>query len=690
MKKYLIIIAVLFILSFCGCSKNTETHKIMAETELKSSNEFYDCGISMNRRVFGDFIIDKDKVYFNALEIKKNGRGSLSHCVGNVFSNDLFQYIDLCFECNCEVFYTIKENISEENTLCILKTDFDEDKYIIEEYKGESITQNVMAIPRDMLSGEQIISYAVKNDGDVLVLTNKKLYHFAEEENTINYEVPEKSQLLKVFLIDNQPYCIVRKSTNKKIQIVRYNNDGKIDKSIDVHNGSAFTILDDEIAFYDETGIFKVDKELNSCEKVIDLKEMDKIWKDVIAVVKKSEKYGILYQSLSDQAYRTVVFENQKPQNKEKTEITIYDPSGDLYYYCSEEIINSFNETNPDYHISVMETDKELNYVLLSKEQPDLIVLSDRKANLLGMEGYLEDLTSYLDEDPTGFRDELINDLTKKISFDQKIFALPRRIDLETFCIRSSEVDNTPGWTTDDFLDWLIADTESLKDSWIKKPDLLQFCLEGTLEHYVDFNKNECYFSSNDFSRHMQKINKVTVYPPEKIMPLDAGKIRYIYYEGLYDIFSRKDFNDPWINKGFPTYDGKEKQILSYDAVSMLQTSKNKKGAFEFIKYFVRYRYGNQNGFRTDLPVLQKITEISQREYRQVEMNSDDYEPIGQDEIDTFWELYNISEVNDISHSDIMDIVSEEISQYFAGKKELEEVTDIIQRRVQLLLNERK
>ena len=178
MKKILIIIVTLLVSIFCGCSKEKEIPEAANETESKSSNEFYDCGISMNTRIFGDFIIDNDQVYFNVLENKENGRCLLSHCVGNIFSNNLFQYIDLCFEYNCEVFYTIKENVSGENTLCLLKIDFDEGKYIIEEYRGEGVTQNIMAIPRDTLSGEQMISYAVKNDGTALILTNKKLYYF--------------------------------------------------------------------------------------------------------------------------------------------------------------------------------------------------------------------------------------------------------------------------------------------------------------------------------------------------------------------------------------------------------------------------------------------------------------------------------------------------------------------------------
>ncbi|MBP5222717.1 MAG: extracellular solute-binding protein, partial [Lachnospiraceae bacterium] len=463
-------------------------------------------------------------------------------------------------------------------------------------------------------------------------------------------------------------------------------------KNLDIPaNSSAFTKIDDTLYFYvDDIGICVVDDELESFEILVDLSMEKKIWKEVFSILKHDGKYGILYQSLSDQAYRTVIFDNQKMHGKNKTEITIYDPSGYIESHCSEEIIASFNETNPDYYVSIMESERELNYVLVSKKQPDLIILSDKTANLLGMEGYLEDLTSYLNEDNTGFRDELIDGLTEKISFDKKIFALPRCIELQTFCIRSSEVDNMPGWTTDDFFDWLIADPESLKDSWIGRLQLLRFCLEGTLEHYVDFDKNECHFNGEDFYRHMRKLKEVIVYPPKDIMPADAGKIRCISLGGFMNMLMKKDYNDPWIYKGFPTYDGKEKQIMNYNALSILQASKNKEGAFEFIKYFVRYRYGDTNFFRTDIPVFQRVIQIAQREHRQIGENSSNYEAVGQEEIDMFWKLYNASEVNDISHLDIMDMVIEEAVQYTTDKKELEEVADIIQKRVQLLLNERK
>lgn len=151
----------------------------------------------------------------------------------------------------------------------------------------------------------------------------------------------------------------------------------------------------------------------------------------------------------------------------------------------------------------------------------------------------------------------------------------------------------------------------------------------------------------------------------------------------------REDFEDPWVYKGLPTFDGRERHNLVFDAMSILKTSRNKEAAYAFLQYYIRYRYWDDFYLYTDKPLFQKITEIEKKNYLEVGANND-LMAVGQKEIDCFRELYEHSEMCNINSWEIMGIILGEANEYLEGKRELEEVTEHIQSRVQLLLKENK
>ena len=83
--------------------------------------------------------------------------------------------------------------------------------------------------------------------------------------------------------------------------------------------------------------------------------------------------------------------------------------------YSIAEIINSFNEDNPDIHVELKEYKKDINYVLSSNDRPDLIVYDAKDRNSLAKSEQLLDLSKMLSDSQNlsegDFIDGLIEDI---------------------------------------------------------------------------------------------------------------------------------------------------------------------------------------------------------------------------------------------------------------------------------------
>lgn len=687
-KKYLLV-SILIVLVLGGCAQKDQS-KISGEKRL--GREIFDCGISLSTNLNGDFSLDGEDIYFSALDKGHDGKLRLSIYRGNAFSEELFVDTDISVLYQTDMLWLARHIQGNLDGGIYLLQDDHEQSIVINEYKDNEQLEEFLSIPRNDIQGNHVSSFAMNSEGNVLILVDQQPYGYSLKDGLIAYETPHASIVLKVFAVEDKFYCLVRETNESGKdgqKIYLYHGDGTINKNMEIPlNSTALTALSSEMAFYVEgSGLYSIDSDLSTCKSVVDLSNEKKIWNNIPLIVKKGDSFGFVYQSLADQAYRTMVFDEKMSQTDKVIELKLYDPTGYIEYHCPMEIIDSFNELYPNYHVSIMEDQREMQYVLFSDEKPDLIILDEENMCLLGKEGYLEDLNELLKADSSKLQEELLDGLLEKISFEQHVFGLPKRIKIRTVCAKTSKVNQRAGWTTDEFLDWMIDQAEALKDSRIYRIMLLQYCLEGGMDQYIDYQKGECHFDAGDFSRHLRKISEINENHQDGVVSSETGELRYIGVEGVRTLLVREDSNDPWVYKGYPSFDGRERHKLTFDAMSILKTSTNKEAAYVFLNYFVRYRYWENYYFYAYKPLFLKITELEKKNYWEVE-NGADLRAIGQKEIDLLEQLYNHAEMSDVNSWNIMAIILEEAKEYLEKNKEMEVVIDHIQNRVGLLLKE--
>ncbi len=640
----------------------------------------------MNLNVLDDPLVIHDKIYFSVFEKGKGIDFKVAYYQGNVFDDELFCDLDIVTDYDNNVGFEIRAGKDpNSNQLCVLQEDDERGEIKVLIYDEDGSLADTVDMSNEKLEG-CVNSFKIRKDGKLFLAAGNGIYAYSDENGMIEYFHPDNALLQSIFLKNEEIAGVFRMTKDDGTpyqSIMLFDDQGNIESTMEVPlYSSAFVTYGDEIYYYYDRCIYAIGSTLDQCELVMKLCDKeDQFFTTIYAIIKKDSEYGVVYKSLSDEVIRSVLFHKTQESKQDKKEITVYDPTGMMDMYVTDQMIHAFNDMNQDYYVTKKEYERDFNYVLLSDDKPDLIFLNELGVGGFGHLGYLEDLTPYFMEQSSQDGSGLIKNLTDKLQVDGKLYSLPRTIGLEAFCGYASKVGTEIGWSENEFVEWFLDHPEALKESWMGHLEILRFSLEGSLDKYVDFNNKESKLKEGDFRKLLQTIKQITTFPREEIMKSSAGDVMNLSFETADDL-AYWNKGEPLTLKGFPDKNASANYILTYFGLAMMNTSNNKEGAFEFIKFIQEYRYGFSCYFYTLDATLEKMFAIRIRE----NMGKPEYEKVQQD----FWQLYSSAHLRDLNSVPVISIILEEAGAYFDGDKTVEEVTDVIHGRVQLWLDERK
>ena len=676
----------IFLCFLMGCDPKDQQVGISEENGEYYEKEFHDCGISMISNVQDDFVVEDGKIFFPVLEVVESKELKLLFCSGDIYKDDLFDYMGMEVDYHEHVGFDIyHDKNSGQDWLCVCDEDDATGQNQIQKFDLDGNLSETVLITSESL-GECVKKFKMADNGIVYLATERSIYAYTDGQEMVEFESPGNALLSDVFMYDNRiagVYRMMNENNGACLKLVLFDDQGSIQNSTEIPLYSkCFVAYGSEILFFADKRIYKTDESLKTLDIVMDLSEKeDQFYKDVFAVLKKDGNYGMVYKSLSDDVVRSVMFHKVKGQKKEKQEITLYDPTGAMNGIVTDQMLQAFNEMNPDYYVTIKEYERDLNYVLVSDDQPDVIFLNEAGAGAFGHTGYLEDLTPYLRKDLPELESGLIDGLTEKIQTDGKLYTLPRTVVLVTLCGYASKVGTEIGWSEDEFVEWFIGHKDALKNSWMGYLEILNYSLEGALDKYVDFEKKESKLNGKEFQTLLQNIKCITTYPIEGYVKASEGDIKELTFTTVDDL-AYWNLGEPITFKGYPGKDSTRKYGLMYWGLSMMSTSNNKEGAFELIKFIQGYRYGYAGYFYTVNKTLEKMFEIRLRE----NANKSEY-VVAEEE---FWKLYSDACPKDLNLIPVTNIILGEANSYFNEEKSLEDTVEVIHSRVQLWLDERK
>ena len=402
-----------------------------------------------------------------------------------------------------------------------------------------------------------------------------------------------------------------------------------------------------------------------------------------------------------------------------------YDSEGKriVYMYCPDGkeflldsiggIIDCFNFENKEYSIEIIEAEDEIDPVFSSELHPDLCMdVMGTKIETYVNGGYLDDLYQYFSSSEEIAKDELPDFLTDAFEINGQLYALFRRFGLRTILIgnSTSELEEIE---PDQFIRMVSEQKNIYTEGTLDRTQLMAMCFFQSIDEYVDVTNGKADFKKESFEKILTLLKE---YAPKEAPFLTVSDLDVVsgnYYgitfikqivSGLKEIARTEaiigaELSRVKIANGKGTYS--ESFYLPYDCVGIFANAECKEGAFAFIEYFMTSVNSNllmgvtkegaekTGTFYTIESVREKAFNEAMGEIEvNLEGRSVTYE-ITQRHRDMVEEMIGDARYLNSTYSQIIGIMAEESYSFFQNDKDVSEVVDIIQNRVQLLFDEK-
>ena len=347
----------------------------------------------------------------------------------------------------------------------------------------------------------------------------------------------------------------------------------------------------------------------------------------------------------------------------------------------------------------------------------------------MAQKGYLEDLWSYIENDPDLGRESVLEAPLKAAEVDGGLYMLFSEFAINTLIGSKDMFGDRWGWTMEEMKE---AFASMPPDSTVLQFDATQYRVFRTLmshmlDQYVDWEAGECHFDNDDF-RGMVEFLKL--FPAECDTGLKGQEIKKrivwdrldgqqmletVTFGELSDVqFDNYCFNGGADYIGYPTADGSPgRSFVPFGSkLGMSSVCQNKEAAWEFMRKLILPRYGRNTGLLRAIDMEQIRICVNRRDYedaiymalKRAKMYKIDYHPVPPYSGGPEWRFYYpVQEDADLyerviatttgfywPNEALSDVVWDAIAPCLAGDRSVEDTIDMVQNRVGLYVNEQR
>lgn len=385
-----------------------------------------------------------------------------------------------------------------------------------------------------------------------------------------------------------------------------------------------------------------------------------------------------------------------------------------------QQVVAEYNRFSKDYLIEVIEyytedggyeaASQRLRLEIISGKAPDIIDVSNVDVSVLSEKGVLVDLYSLMEKDTSFAKERLINNIIEAYEMDGKLYCLAPAFQLVTMWGNNQILQNRSGVSIRELIELLDNHGKDLNAIWGFSADesvLTTLCTFG-MDEFIDWNNATCDFRTDYFKDVLEFAKGYTnAYEnsqsegiKENAIAITVGVIDSVSDYQLAKALYGEDVN--FI--GYPTNVGTGTAVsFRGEALSINAKNNHINGAWDFIKFYITNGYDGI-GFPTEKVQFEACMSLAMQPDIEIDENGMMYECVKEwySDGNVSIKIYEASE-NDIEairelidsacskyeyDVSIMKIISEEAEAYLIGQRELEEVTEIIQNRVSLYLDE--
>lgn len=420
-------------------------------------------------------------------------------------------------------------------------------------------------------------------------------------------------------------------------------------------------------------------------------------------------------------------------------------------YFVKNKILD-FNRTNGNYRIEVKDyseyedPEARFNLDITSGDIPDILEIGSLPVSECIKKGMVADLYPLMEKDGEISKEDFLESIIDAVEQDGKLYYMGSSFGVQFLIGNKKQMGDIQGWTFDDMkklYDHMPKGGVFMKDA--TKQWFLQSIMTGQMDQYINWEKKEVYFNSEDFVKMLEfsknfpdeqdnknddmgssmyitddmdeNADEISYTGGKDSMPMLVKKGKLMLNELYMTEFENiEEYSKLYKTCGgltvlsYPSADGNTKlpMLPAGTWMAIMEDCDDKEGAWEFIKEFLSYDYQKEYiGMPTRKDAFEKKLEYAMATKAYTDEDGTKVTPLNY----TYgYEDYTIkigpltkeeaSEIRSIaerigsfnnydSREDaVYNIVSEEAEGFFSGDKTAKETAEIIQSRVKIYVSE--
>lgn len=438
----------------------------------------------------------------------------------------------------------------------------------------------------------------------------------------------------------------------------------------------------------------------------------------VVCQVSENKFVAINYDGMDGRANELILLRPslEEGNSEEKTLITM---AGLQINSFLKEAVYRFNRENQEYEIEIKDYQGDLSKLsadLMTEGTIDLLCLDGLPKENYVKKGLLCNLNPFLEQDEEMKKEDLLEPVYDLLSNQQGMYSWTPGFSVETVFGKASllgeEYSLTPQKAME--LQKELAEGEKLYFA-INREEMMKKLMEANLNSFVNPDNGTCSFQNEKFMNLLQFAEKFPEEEEEDMtmhQKVQADQIIFVR-EAITDftsfLFYEKMFGEKISFTGYPAYDNPGNLFSSAGMeTAILEQSKHKEGAWEYLKYITSEPYLRQYCDMQFFPVRRDCIESyiqimsatepyvdeqgQEHEAYHCTIGYDDYTvelgALEEEQISGFWTLLEHMYLPVQLENGIWEVIMEETERYFHGEISKEECAGNLEKRISLYLEE--
>ena len=381
-----------------------------------------------------------------------------------------------------------------------------------------------------------------------------------------------------------------------------------------------------------------------------------------------------------------------------------------------QEAVVLFNRADTKYRINVIDYNEfstednwnagidRLTTEIITGNAPDIIITSNLPISRYAARGLLEDLYTFIDNDPEYSRSDFLESVFRNAEMNGGLYQIFSSFSLETVIGNPLVVGHEPGWNIEEFKAVLAANPKAdmPMGQWYTGGTFLTMSIIYDMDKFVNWADGTVNFETDEFIQLLEAASKF----PADYSHSEVGEDEFIatgrqimmtthYYS--FDVIQihRAIFGGDIVFKGYPSESRRGNSLSVTDGLAITTGCKDKEGAWEFIRTLLSKEWQNSlwHGFPTNKAAFEELQNEAMKE-KQGQHTwtwgniTIDVEPTTQEEADRILTMIDSARGPSNYDTTLLTIVQESVGDFFEGRRTAQDVARIIQNRASIYVSE--